>query len=733
MRRFLAPSHSLAIALLVALLVRAGSAAAQEPVFPPVNPDQMLPVELNGFGDPDNNTVASMKWFKGSLYVGTLRSTHCVFAATLSNRLGISIYPPPRIDCEADPRDLALAAEIWRFTPSDSSWDLVFRSPEDLPIAFSPLGVPTKFTARDIGFPSMEIHVERDGTEALYAGATSPAAVFATIFRALGSAPPPRILRTVDGDSFAPVPQDPGTFLGNLGGPLPGTAAVPTGFVRLVSLNGNLAALLRTTAGGALLYSSQPASGNNAWAIASPSPEELPLSQMARFNGALYLGVNAQGPATGYEIVKTDLAGAPPFSFVSVLARDEVLQRNRITSLTEHRGRLYVGSSWPSEIIRIETDDTWEIVVGQPAAGLDGDVLPLSGIPAGFGNSLNALFTTMQSHDGSLYAGTMDTSILALFFPQLAPLFQHELGFDMLRTEEGVYWHPVTRNGLGSFLHYGVQSLESTPAGLFAGTSAGINGAQVWIKGPLPPAATGPAAPFRLEAASELITDSADDVILSWEPVPDAVVYHVYRSTVTPILEALLSSAAGPGPPGSLPGLLDFDGMPMLCDNVPALCAFLDVIVNETGQPGPFAWIGATTDPFYVEPQPTSLQSMYFVRAQRADGTLSGPSNIVGGASSAAPVTFPAVDDELISLLEQDELGGALRALTFVRRAGYSMSGGNFPAATRQLELAEALVEARRGIDFTEEEADDLCLWIYRLRRNVQLVEWSLISDTSLY
>jgi hypothetical protein len=730
MRRF--PAPTLAITFVLALLFRPGSVPAQEPVFQPVNPDQMLPVELAGFGDPDNTWVASMKWFKGRLYVGTLRSTHCVIAAVLSTRLGLNLYPPPQTDCEADPVDLALAAEIWRFTPSDSSWDLVFRSPEDVPIAFSPLGDPLKFTARDIGFPSMEIHVESDGTEALYVGGTSPAAVFAPIFRTLGAAPPPRILRTVDGDSFIPVPQDPGTFLGSLGQPLPGTAAVPTGFGQIVSLNGNLAALLRTTAGGALLYSSQPASGNNAWAMASPSPEELPLSEMARFNGALYLGVNSQGNTTGYEIVKTDLAGAPPFSLVTVLVRDDVWVASRITTLAEHRGRLYAGTSWPSELIRIETDDTWELVVGLPAAELDGEVRPLSGIPAGFGNSLTSLVTTMQSHGGSLYAGTMDASVLALFFPQLTPLFQHELGFDMLRSEEGVYWHPVTRKGLGAFLQYGVQSLESTPAGLFAGTAAAINGAQVWSNSPPPPAAD-PAAPYRLEAASELITDNDDDVILSWEPVPDAVVYHVYRSTVTPLLQALLSSASAAGGLDSLPGLADFDGMPMLCDNVPALCALLDVIVNETGHPGPFERLDATTDPFYVDLQPTSLQSMYFVRAQRADGTLSGPSNIVGGASNAAPVTFPAVDDELVSLLEEDKLAGALRALTFVRRAGYSMSGGNLPAARHQLELAEALVEARRGIDLTEEEADELGLWIYRLRRNVQLVEWSLISDASLY
>jgi hypothetical protein len=48
------------------------------------------------------------------------------------------------------------------------------------------------------------------------------------------------------------------------------------------------------------------------------------------------------------------------------------------------------------------------------------------------------------------------------------------------------------------------------------------------------------------------------------------------------------------------------------------------------------------------------------------------------------------------------------------------------------LDLAEAMIEAQRGIDLTEEEADDLCLMVYRLRRNVQLVEWDLIPSMSI-
>lgn len=119
---------------------------------------------------------------------------------------------------------------------------------------------------------------------------------------------------------------------------------------------------------------------------------------------------------------------------------------------------------------------------------------------------------------------------------------------------------------------------------------------------------------------------------------------------------------------------------------------------------------------------------MYFVRAQLGDGSTSGPSNVVGGASTAAPITFAAVAEELISRFENDELPiEALRSITMVRRARHALTGGNLPAARRLLAIAERILESQGGATFSQESADELCLLVYRLRRNVELVEWTLI------
>ncbi len=123
-----------------------------------------------GFGDRHNSFAWSMKWFKGKLYVGTGRAFLCVTAATSDRTAGTHIYPPLVADVECTPaiEDLPLAAEIWQLTPETNTWARVFVSPQDIPIAWDANQVPTKFTARDIGFRGMASFVEQDGTEALY-------------------------------------------------------------------------------------------------------------------------------------------------------------------------------------------------------------------------------------------------------------------------------------------------------------------------------------------------------------------------------------------------------------------------------------------------------------------------------------------------------------------------------------------------------------------------------------
>ena len=196
-----------------------------------------------GFGDRHNSFAWSMKWFKGKLYVGTGRAFLCVTAATSDRTAGTHIYPPVVADVECTPaiEDLPLAAEIWQLTPETNTWARVFVSPQDIPIAWDANQVPTKFTARDIGFRGMASFVEQDGTEALYASGVSGSALFDSIAPyndPLIGFPPPRLLRSVDGINWAPVPQAPGTFMGDIA---KGNTLIRTrGFRSITMYNGKL-------------------------------------------------------------------------------------------------------------------------------------------------------------------------------------------------------------------------------------------------------------------------------------------------------------------------------------------------------------------------------------------------------------------------------------------------------------------------------------------------------------
>ena len=62
-------------------------------------------------------------------------------------------------------------------------------------------------------------------------------------------------------------------------------------------------------------------------------------------------------------------------------------------------------------------------------------------------------------------------------------------GFELWRSPDGSRWEPVTRNGFGSPSSFGVETMLSTPAGLFVGTvslppvHAGVFDEPLWPTG----------------------------------------------------------------------------------------------------------------------------------------------------------------------------------------------------------------------------------------------------------
>lgn len=430
--------------------------------------DSFVQVNEQGFGDRQNSFAWSMQWWKGKLYVGIGRSFFCVYIATMDAEIGTNLYRPsyPDVECAPTPQDLQLQAEIWRYTPETQTWERVFQSPNDVPIP----GYPGKFVARDIGFRSMVVFTEPDGTEALYVAGVSSRSFNPGV-------PLPRILRSVDGVNFEPIPQDPGTFLGDL--PISSERAADRGFRAIIVYKGRLYVTASDFRGvGVLLESANPAGGNDNFR--QVTPPDMRVWQPQVFNGFLYLGLENEN---GYVIVKTDATGEPPYEFTPVVIDGgfkEGLKSRLILSMAPFQGKLYAGTDRPTELLRINPDDTWDLVVGEPRNTPQGMKYPISGLPTGFGNLYNGHFWQMQAHDGRLYVGTWDWSIQLRSVPFLDELLRDEYGLDLFATPDGTFWYPVTRNGFGEGFNYGGRTLASTPFGLFVGTANPYYGTEIW-------------------------------------------------------------------------------------------------------------------------------------------------------------------------------------------------------------------------------------------------------------
>jgi len=579
----------------------------------------------NGFltespmGDSDNSWAWSMKSFKGKLYVGTARLQSCVTLLTSDVRVGTSFYGPAVAleQCPPAPEFASrLGAEIWRYTPETDTWERVFESPNTIPIEFDGTGAATKFTARDIGFRTLEVFEEPDGVLAIYAGGVTSGSIYEPTPFQPGGFPGPRILRSVDGENWAPLPATPGTFLGDLADLELDPDVKVRSFRSLKSYGGKLFATAADLIGnGVVIASSDPAAGDNAWEQVSPSRSELPVWALTTFNDLLYATTGStkeQDPTNpGYAVYKTDAAGPTPYQWTPVVT-DGGNQSNAAhrapngLSMAEFNGQLYVGTNRPAELIRINPDDSWELVVGEPRLTPSGMKKPISGFGNGFGSGFIGHFWRMAAHGGELHLGLWDWSAGIQDYSSLNgwnQSFTPQYGFDLLRTGDGVHWTFVTRTGFGDPKSWGARSLESTPAGLFVGSARHRGGLEVFrsIEPPAPPVVLPPV----VDATSTDLIGS--NVLFSWASVPGAVRYHVYRAESVP-LSSLFGGNGDIGNPG------------------PSIYPLSYGVVSVT--PGLF-FSEAGVSP--------TLPSLYFVRSEDAGGNLSPPSNTVAGPHKAAP------------------------------------------------------------------------------------------------
>lgn len=432
-----------------------------------------------GFGDGGNSYAHSMAWFRGKLYVGTVRHLFCLLKSSQPS-LPHFLNPWP-VRVPKDIFTMDLRGQIWCYDPTEGRWDLVYRSP----IVVGPRGheVP-----RDLGYRGM----------AVFRGlADREPALYVTTVSSDSRGPGAHILRSEDGEEFHVV-SEPG-----LGDSSASTFRTLLAFkdCLYVSPTGNRQAW-NTAASPVVLTSADPASGN--WEAASApgfgdSTNEV-IFEMEVFEDHLYAGTFNH--ASGFQIWKTRAQGEPPFLWTKVIGLGAYRGNpNEIAvSMCPFEGALYVGTGIQNggydrtnligpaagEVIRIYADDSWDLIVGNPRKTPDGMKVPLSGMGPGFDNFFSGYIWRMAAHDGWLYVGTFDWSVFLPYADRRRQLLwlqrdlrwfgvenilQSEGGFDLWRSQDGQHWTCVTRNGFGNPYNYGVRTMVSTQYGLFLGTA----------------------------------------------------------------------------------------------------------------------------------------------------------------------------------------------------------------------------------------------------------------------
>ena len=442
-------------------------------------------VSLNGFGDPYNSYPHSMTWFRDHLYVGTSRATLAYRgrqrAEDHPDWLG-AIWP---VKIPKGIWDIDLRAEIWRYHPPTNRWSKMFTSPlvEGMDGAEVPLSVAFRAMTSFQGLS--------DSAPAIYAPTMATHQTTSAV-----------MLRSVDGVNF-----EIGTEEG-LGFPDP---YKPRGVRAIATFKGRLfiapsVARKRKSYNFpefmVIFSSADPATAK--WHLSCEphfgNPNNLSVFEMIEFNGYLYAGT--MNVNEGFQVWKTDAEGEPPYRWRKVLshgAHRGKLNQGAIT-LQPFRGCLYVGTGIQEggydrhnnvgpaamELIRINPDDSWDIIVGEPRLTPDGFKVPLSGLGPGFGKLTAGYLWSMCGHEGWLYVGTLDWLMgirygkrdlwpeqLRRMLPRkrLEQLIDKFGGFDLWRSRDGCNWIPITQNGFGNPFNVGARTMMSTPHGLFIGAA----------------------------------------------------------------------------------------------------------------------------------------------------------------------------------------------------------------------------------------------------------------------
>jgi hypothetical protein len=253
------------------------------------------------------------------------------------------------------------------------------------------------------------------------------------------------------------------------------------GFRTLAVHDGRLFASAANLYGDGILFEARnPAGGNDHFR--QVSPDGMRVFEMASFQGSLYVGTRDR--RHGYAVVKTDAGGSDRHVFRPVVASGggrKGYPSHLALAMHVFKDRLYVGTEFPGEMIRVNPDDTWDLVVGNPRRTPQGLKKPLTGLGDGFGYGLNVGIGPLQEHRGWLYAGTADLTRLFRKLPVVGRRLSEQTGFDLYATEDGVNYSTITRSGFADETSARARTLASTPVGLFFGANNPRVGAKVYF------------------------------------------------------------------------------------------------------------------------------------------------------------------------------------------------------------------------------------------------------------
>lgn len=416
--------------------------------------DRFSVIAADGLGRNSSITAHSMAYFRGSLYLGT----------TCGN-----------------PTEPKHAPRILRYDADRGEWHTVFKSPIIDPVPRS--SVPDRSLGelnpmrrgktplpRDSGYRSMCVFQGKsDDAPALYVSSMSRSGAL--------------ILRSADGVTFETVSEpglgDPDSYsfrgLVGFGGHI---FASPVGTITDDYLDRNHGREAR------VFVSDDPRSGR--WVEAAPpgfgDPTNLAVYTLRPAFGRLYAGTG--NPDRGFQLWQTAARGTPPFAWTPVIVdgAGAFNYNYSICAMVEFKGALYVGGGISGfgydkthdvgpascELLRVYPDGKWDLIAGQMRFTPDGLKVPLSLLGPGLGDFFNSVIWSLGVHNNVLYLGTHQWEAfrcLEINAPNIVG------GYQLWASSNGENWTPVIEDGRGNPADVGVRTLQSTPHGLFVGTS----------------------------------------------------------------------------------------------------------------------------------------------------------------------------------------------------------------------------------------------------------------------